>query len=293
MKLYIILGYLGSGKTSYVKNLLEKLSGAKNALLVNDFGTVDVDGKILANYSPFTLAGGSMFCSCKSDQFVKTAKEILTMDFDNLIVESSGFSNPYNLEELINLINSGSENKLETYETVTLVDCKNFEKIATTVKMAKIQVAFADVLLLNKADLITEVDKTRIETLVKSINPSARIEFTSNGERIDYSAKIAQKPNVANIADITLQKLAVKIDKTCTLQTLTTACDEICKTAHRIKGNLDISDFNGTFQYSFGDKTLEQGIAGDNTLIILTSSNKNLKKNISSVIFKFGIGEIL
>ncbi|MFI3166680.1 MAG: GTP-binding protein [Bacillota bacterium] len=284
MKLYIILGYLGSGKTSYVKNLLKTLSGDKNALLVNDFGEVDVDGKILASYSPFTLAGGSMFCSCKSDQFVKVAKEILTMDFDNLVIESSGFSNPYNLKELIQLVNSGSANKLEIVETVTLVDCKNFEKIATTVKMAKIQVAFADVLLLNKTDLITQTDQTRIETLVKSINPNARVQFTSNGERKDYSAKIIEKPSVANIADITLQKLAVKIDKSCTLQALTTACDEICKTAHRIKGSLDIADFKGTFQYSFGDKTLKEGSGGDNTLIILTSSNKNLKNNISALV---------
>lgn len=293
MNLYIILGYLGSGKTTYVKNLLETLSGGKNALLVNDFGEVDVDGKILASYSPFTLAGGSMFCSCKSDQFVKTAKEILTMDFDNLIVESSGFSNPYNLEELINLVNKGSDNKLEIVETVTLVDCKNFEKIATTVKMAKIQVAFADVLLLNKSDLICETDKARLKTLVQSINPNAETSFVSNGKRVDYTAKIATKPNIQNISDITLQKAVIKIDDSCTLETLISACNDFSQFAHRIKGNLNIANFKGVFQYSFGEKSTQNASDADNNLVLLTSSNQSLKKQISEVLEKHKIGNFI
>ncbi len=293
MNLYIILGYLGSGKTTYVKNLLATLSGAKNALLVNDFGAVDVDGKILANYSPFVLAGGSMFCSCKSDQFVKVAKEIVQMDFDNLVVESSGFSNPYNLSELIDLVNKGSMRKLEIVETVTVVDCKNFEKIVTTVKMAKIQVAFADVLLLNKTDLITSEDIVRVQSLVQSINPNARIIATTGGKRDDYSIKIIEKPNVMNVSDITLQKVAVKINESCRTCEIVDACGEICKLAHRIKGTLNISDFKGTFQYSFGECCKENGEAGDNILVILTSSNKNLSKDISALLEKHKIGSII
>ena len=137
MKLIIVLGYLGSGKTTFMTKYLEEIKNQTNGVIVNDFGDSDVDGVILDEFAPQTVFGGSMFCSCKSDTFVKVATEMAKTPYDNLVVEASGFANPFNLTELIELVNRKAENKLELGGVVTIVDATNVEKILATLKMTR------------------------------------------------------------------------------------------------------------------------------------------------------------
>ncbi len=291
MELYIILGYLGSGKTTYVSHFLNKLGGKKTALIVNDFGEVDVDGKILERYTPFTLAGGSMFCSCKSDQFVKIASEIADMDFDNIVVESSGFSNPYNLRELIELVNKRAKNPLELIETVTVVDAKNCEKIISTLNMTKVQIAFADVVLINKCDTVEESDVERVESLVREFSPNARIERTINGQRRNFEIRNVEKQAVKNVLDLNMQKQVIVVDNNVSFEQLEKFCEQASTLCHRIKGGVTVSNFSGIFQYSFSEKKKTEGKT-NNKLVFLTFSKKSLKKFLIELLKENDIGKL-
>ncbi len=294
MKLFIILGYLGSGKTTYVNHFLEKLTAGKTALLVNDFAGVDVDGEILAKYTPFTLAGGSMFCSCKSDQFVKIAKEICHGDFDTLVVESSGFSNPYGLEKLIDLINSDVPNKLEIAETITVVDVLAVEKVLVMVHMTKMQVAFADHILLNKCDLATKEDIARVESLLREINPNCTIERTVMAERKDFTPHIVEKVLPQHVFDLKTQKSMIQINLDATFAEVQAFCKSASEFAHRIKGVLDLPDFAGVFQYSFSEFSMkENGGGGNNVLVLLTVAGRSMTKQIETLLLANPIGRLI
>ena len=95
-RVWFVLGYLGSGKTTFVKNFLSR-HGGRNAVLVNDFGAEDVDGALLAGAAEKveSIFNGSVFCSCRSEQFVGAMLRLSQENFDNILVETSGFPIPF------------------------------------------------------------------------------------------------------------------------------------------------------------------------------------------------------
>ena len=100
-----VLGYLGSGKTTFVKNFLSEHPG-KNAVLVNDFGAEDVDGLLLSGSAVRveSIFGGSVFCSCRSEKFVESMLSLADGAFDRILVETSGFYNPYQMRKLFSYV---------------------------------------------------------------------------------------------------------------------------------------------------------------------------------------------
>lgn len=289
MKLYVILGYLGSGKTTFLYSFYRQFKNMRNAVIVNDFGDEDVDGKILAEYMPKTVYGGSMFCSCKSDKFVEVAIEISKTPYDNLIVEASGFSNPFIMNDLITLINQKAENKLELGGVVTIVDVTNFEKILTTLKMTKMQVAFADLIVINKCDLASESDVSRVENILKQINCNARIEKSINGIPQSYEIALVEKTLPQNVFDIKLQKTLIELDKSVTKEQLDDLCGKLSEFSHRIKGTVVIDKQSYIYQFANGKGSLSKtDVVSDNKIVLLSAYGnfiKNVTREIESVNF--------
>ncbi len=167
----IITGYLGAGKTTLLKEILSSTK-QKIAVIMNEFGEIDIDSKIIKgkNVNIAELAGGCVCCSL-TGEFEFAVKEIIKKYKPELIiVETTGLAEPDAL--IFDIESELPDVKLDSI--IALVDTDNFFKIPLG-KTGKIQIEMADIIILNKVDLINirEIDKLKLE--IKKINPRANL----------------------------------------------------------------------------------------------------------------------
>lgn len=183
-ELYILTGFLGSGKTTVLMSLIRQFKNKKLALLVNDFGKTPVDSEILRQHSVreqiYEIGGGSVFCSCLSEQFVKTLFSIAEQDFDTVIVEASGMSDPSVIRKMLNFakLDSVFEHKM----TVCVFDPVKSVKLAKTVLVIERQLASAHAAVISKADLYTQKEIDGAVLFIRSKEPDLPIVISRNGE---------------------------------------------------------------------------------------------------------------
>ena len=101
-KLYLTTGFLGAGKTTFLKNFIRLFSGKRIQLIVNEFGKEGVDGVLLEELGAVLqeISGGSVFCACRIDQFEKVLKQSANLNADVILVEASGLSDPTGVRRL-------------------------------------------------------------------------------------------------------------------------------------------------------------------------------------------------
>ena len=176
-RVLFVLGYLGSGKTTFVKNFLSRHTG-KNAVLVNDFGAEDVDGILLEGSAEKveSIFNGSVFCSCRSEKFVETMIRLSEENFDNILVETSGLANPFQMRKLFDYINGKVTNQFSFAGAVCIADAANIEKVLYTLNTVKMQIAAADVILINKTDLAVEETRLTVQKVKVSFKREISLE---------------------------------------------------------------------------------------------------------------------
>lgn len=127
-KLYVLSGFLGSGKTTILLKLLEALKGKRIGIIQNEFGKLGIDGTILRNddIQMTEINRGSIFCSCLKLSFVHALMEMAAQNFEYLFVEGSGWGDPSNLEEILKAVQAGAGDRYELMGTLCLVDSVNF-----------------------------------------------------------------------------------------------------------------------------------------------------------------------
>ena len=101
-RLYLITGFLGAGKTTFLKNFIRLFSGQRIQLIVNEFGKEGVDGALLSDLGAYLreISGGSVFCACRMDQFEKVLRDSAAEKPDVILVEASGLSDPTGVRRL-------------------------------------------------------------------------------------------------------------------------------------------------------------------------------------------------
>lgn len=287
MKLIMVLGYLGSGKTTFVSNALDYFKNEKNALIVNDFGQRDVDGMLLGSKSIVRkVYDGSIFCSCRSDQFVEAMLETVKDNPDNIIVEASGLANPYTMLRELNLIETKGNVKFDV-NVFCLVDCTTFEKMLSVCHAVKVQIASSDVILINKTDLVDSDTVTRIEQIVQE-NASAKIVRTKDAKIEKYFGyPIVKKKLPALIEDLLVQKVLVNVGL-CSLEQLDEASKALSKFCHRIKGIVKIDNQNYMYEYVNGtSKTKVIEGESESFLVLLSCMKSSLIKSVKEVIEEY------
>lgn len=173
----IVTGFLGSGKTTLINNLLRDLAGKRVGIIENEFGSLNIDSDLIEKKSSddksgiFELTNGCICCTINGelDGVLKDISDN-SSDYDYIIVETTGVADPNPI------ISNFYSNPLfaESFKldgVVALIDLKNFfEQFYDNVEVRK-QVAFSDVILLNKGDLVSEFDKKRVYDKICEINP--------------------------------------------------------------------------------------------------------------------------
>jgi G3E family GTPase len=177
----LLSGFLGSGKTSFLKHFIEYHTSNNRfvAVIQNEIGESGLDAKLLEDdYAVLEMDEGCVCCSLIG-QLQKGIKQILEKHQpDVIILETTGLANPQNMlseiHDLDDLIQFGS--------VTTIVDGKNIESLILESKIIEAQIKSANVILLNKTDLIDEIQKERIYKLLKDKNPLALIAESINGD---------------------------------------------------------------------------------------------------------------
>ena len=189
--IYLVTGFLGAGKTTLMKNLMKDFEYDKVALIVNEFGQEGVDGAVLEKEGMVIeqIIDGSIFCVCRSDKFIDAVLKTKEMEIDSLLVESSGLANPFGMHEVTGMLHKLSPDTFHYSGSICVVDAKHFSKLSDLLPVLIEQVQGADLLLINKTDLVTPEEVGMVEKAIRKLNGEVPIIKTSFG-RIPDDAQI-------------------------------------------------------------------------------------------------------
>jgi G3E family GTPase len=197
MKVSQIAGFLGSGKTTAVMKIVDELMkrGHKVAIVVNDVGEINVDAKFIESHGlkAKEISGGCICC-----QIAGTFAETLAMIHDSydpeiVIVEPSGVAIPWGLKRAAEYSEAKTNMVIEHAPVITLVDATRIEILIKAVRrLVETQIRESDVCFVNKVDTASAADIKKTEALIKEMNPKAEISYMSSetGQGIDYACDL-------------------------------------------------------------------------------------------------------
>ena len=185
----VLTGFLGAGKTTLLNRVLTENHGKKYAVIVNEFGEIGIDNDLVvgADEEVFEMNNGCICCTVRGDLIRILGSLMKRRDkFDGILVETTGLADPSPVAQTF-FTDDDVRRKTSLDAIVTVVDAKHFLGQLDQGSEAEEQVAFADVILLNKTDLVSEGDLAKVEGKIKGINPYARIHRTQKSQ-IDLAA---------------------------------------------------------------------------------------------------------
>jgi G3E family GTPase len=202
----VLSGFLGAGKTSLLNHVLHNKDGLKVAVIVNDMSEINVDERLVENENTLSrteeklveMSNGCICCTLREDLMIEVEKLAKENRFDYLLIESTGISEPIPVAQTFSFVSEDGQIDLSQYSyidtMVTVVDCFNFfndfsttELLAdrrltemdgdyrTIVNLLTDQIEFANVIILNKIDLVDEKTVGLLQAYLKKLNPSAKI----------------------------------------------------------------------------------------------------------------------
>jgi G3E family GTPase len=176
----VLTGYLGAGKTTLLNRILSEPHGRKYAVIVNEFGEIGIDNDLIvgADEEVFEMNNGCVCCTVRGD-LVRIIDGLMRRKgkFDAIIVETTGLADPAPVAQTFFMDdNVGRKAKLDA--VVTVADAKWLKDRLKDAPEAKNQIAFADVILLNKSDLVAADELGEVEARIRGINPYAKLHKT-------------------------------------------------------------------------------------------------------------------
>ncbi len=179
----VLTGYLGAGKTTLLNHLLTQNHGYKCAIIINEFGAVSIDNQLVvgADEEILELNNGCLCCRVRGD-LIRCLNDLINRKkrFDYVIIETTGLADPSPVAHTF--MASELAQKLRLDGIVTVVDARHLEKELNDGPEPRAQIGFADVILLNKTDLVSPQDLARVEARVRGMNALAQIHRTRNSQ---------------------------------------------------------------------------------------------------------------
>lgn len=173
----VLTGYLGAGKTTLLNRILTEDHGKKFAVIVNEFGEAGIDGDLVvgADEEVFEMNNGCICCTVRGD-LIRILDGLMKRKgkFDAIIVETTGLADPAPVAQTFFVDQDvGDATRLDAVVTVT--DAKWLTERLKDAPEAKNQIAFADIIILNKTDLVTPDELASVEAAIRAINPYAKL----------------------------------------------------------------------------------------------------------------------
>ena len=209
----VLSGFLGAGKTTLLNHILHNKEGLKVAVIVNDMSEINIDAQLVRNENTLSrteeklveMSNGCICCTLREDLMIEVEKLANENRFDYLLIESTGISEPIPVAQTFSFVNEDENIDLSRFSyvdtMVTVVDGFNFFKdfgsaqtledikatniendTRTIVNLLVDQIEFANVIILNKTDLITQKQKEILLATIKKLNPVAKIITSEYGK---------------------------------------------------------------------------------------------------------------
>ena len=176
----VLTGYLGAGKTTLLNRILSEDHGKKYAVIVNEFGEIGIDNDLIvgADEEVFEMNNGCICCTVRGD-LVRIISGLMRRKgkFDAIIVETTGLADPAPVAQTF-FVDEDVQKNARLDAVVTVADAKWLSDRLKDAPEAKNQIAFADVIVLNKTDLVTKPELAEVEARIRAINPYARLHRT-------------------------------------------------------------------------------------------------------------------
>jgi G3E family GTPase len=180
----VLTGYLGAGKTTLLNRILSEQHGKKYAVIVNEFGELGVDNDLVVNADEevFEMNNGCICCTVRGD-LIRIIEGLMKRKdkFDGILVETTGLADPGPVAQTF-FTDEDVKARTRLDAIVTVIDAKHFFGQLEQGAEAEQQVAFADVILLNKTDLVSTDELKKVEDRIRGINRYARIHQTQKSQ---------------------------------------------------------------------------------------------------------------
>ncbi|HEV2900886.1 MAG TPA: GTP-binding protein [Pseudaminobacter sp.] len=177
----VLTGYLGSGKTTLLNRILSENHGKRYAVIVNEFGEIGIDNDLIVESDEeiYEMNNGCVCCTVRGD-LIRVVEGLMRRPgrFDAIIVETTGLADPVPVAQTF-FMDDDVRSKTSLDAVVALVDAKHLPLRLKDSREAEDQIAFADVVVLNKTDLVTPEELRDVEAAVRAINPAAKIHRTT------------------------------------------------------------------------------------------------------------------
>jgi G3E family GTPase len=178
----VLTGYLGAGKTTLLNRILSEDHGRKFAVIVNEFGEIGIDNDLVvgADEEVFEMNNGCICCTVRGD-LIRIVEGLLKRKgkFDAILVETTGLADPAPVAQTF-FVDADVRDAATLDAVVTVADAKWLTERLKDAPEAKNQIAFADVIILNKTDLVAGDELREVEALIRAINPYAKLHKTVN-----------------------------------------------------------------------------------------------------------------
>jgi G3E family GTPase len=246
---HIVSGFLGSGKTTFLKRIIETYSGkTKIGIIQNEFAPSNIDGAELKrsgkDFNLLEINNGSVFCVCLLGDFVRSLEKFIDeIKPETIIIEASGLSDTTSISEVIS---SGLlAEKIFLASNWCIVDARNFGKVGLMKQRVFHQIRMADVVVINKTDLLASGTEA-IRAEIKKMNPFAKIEETSYCD-IDFELgrSAINKFYFGELKTMTrpeINSMVIKSGRKMQRESLETFLNNWAPKAYRIKGFANLKD---------------------------------------------------
>ncbi|RWL45795.1 MAG: GTP-binding protein [Mesorhizobium sp.] len=176
----VLTGYLGAGKTTLLNRILSENHGKRYAVIVNEFGEIGIDNDLIVESDEeiYEMNNGCVCCTVRGD-LIRVVEGLMKRPgrFDAIVVETTGLADPVPVAQTF-FMDDDVRTKTKLDAVVALVDAKHLPLRLKDSKEAEDQIAFADVVVLNKTDLVTPEELEKVEATIRAINPAAKIHRT-------------------------------------------------------------------------------------------------------------------
>ncbi len=176
----VLTGYLGAGKTTLLNRILTEQHGKKYAVIVNEFGEVGIDNELVvgADEEVFEMNNGCICCTVRGD-LIRILEGLMKRrgKFDAIILETTGLADPAPVAQTF-FVDQDVKDAARLDAVVTVADAKWLSARLKDAPEAKNQIAFADVIVLNKTDLVEPAELREVEARIRAINPYAKLHKT-------------------------------------------------------------------------------------------------------------------
>src|SRR5918994_1937284 len=176
----VLTGYLGSGKTTLLNRILSENHGKRYAVIVNEFGEIGIDNDLIVESDEeiYEMNNGCVCCTVRGD-LIRVVEGLMRRPggFDGILVETTGLADPAPVAQTF-FVDEDVRSKTKLDAIVTVADAKHLLAELDHAHEAQEQLAFADVVLLNKTDLVAPTELKAVEARIRRINPTAAIKHS-------------------------------------------------------------------------------------------------------------------